>query len=176
MPPRYFIGITPPKDVARVISSVQYSLYDEKLLLKPLVPHITIIHPNALERISPLWLLPKLKSVQAAIMPTSIKLGSISVFHTSNLHIKVESTSLNELYEQCLNLLPKDVIATHFVGKRKFDPHITLAQAKPKQELSPKYIELYRQQLKPIIGTQFTVNNLTKFEHSAPRHYQIKHI
>jgi 2'-5' RNA ligase len=175
MPPRYFIGISLPQNLSNKISDVQNKLYDDKLLFKPLVPHITIIHPTALATISPMWLTPKIKLIQQKFIPLEITLGNIETFNNSVLHFKISSIELNGLQDNIVKLLPKDVFNTYYVDKN-FAAHITIAQAKTKQTLSPKYIELYKQKLGQLSGTSFIVNNLSKFDHTAPRQYQIKTI
>lgn len=176
MPPRYFIGLSLPNNITENISQVQNQIYNENLYLKPLLPHITIIAPNNLERVSPFWLIPKLKQIQTNLMPINIKLVSFGMFHSSNLHIKVESDNIIELYNQCLSLLPKVTISKHLVGKWQFNPHITIVQTKPKLILNQDKIELYKYHLQALIGQEFAINHLTKFEHTAPRQYQIKSI
>lgn len=175
MPPRYFIGISLPQGLSNQISVVQNQLYDDKLLIKPLLPHITIVHPNALATVSPMWLTPKIKLIQQDLLPLKIALGGIETFNNSVLHFRVSSIELNKLQENIVNLLPKDVLNTYYVDKR-FTAHITIAQAKSRQPLNPKYIELYKQKLGQLSGTTFIVNNLSKFDHTAPRQYQIKSI
>jgi len=159
---------------AKLISDIQNNLYDEKLLLKPLVPHITIVHPNSLATVSPLWILPKINNATSHLLPININIDGLGSFSKYNLHLKVSSPQLNEIHHSIISLLPPNIYAANYIGKNQFVPHITIAQCKPMQQLSPKYINAYSQELKSLIGTQFNVKQLTKFEHTAPRQYQVK--
>lgn len=176
MPPRYFIGLELPRDACNAISVVQDNLYDDKLLLKPLLPHVTIVQPNALQAISPMWLLPKLKPLVNSYFPLNIKIGELSVFNNSVLHFKIKSPELISLQFEIIDLLPPDILSRYYVGKNPYTPHVTIAQTNPKLSLNQIQISAYAKELKGLVNNQYIISSPSKFDHTSPRQYKVTKI
>jgi 2'-5' RNA ligase len=173
MPPSYFIGIALPQAIANHISSVQSKYYSEKQLLKPLLPHITIVHPQALHTISPLWLLPKIKALVNDFLPIEISIEGFGLFYKNVFYISVSSKGLMQLQFKLLELLPEDVRSRYYTGVNAYTPHITIVQSKPKYPLNDKQLFNYRNELSDLVGKKFTASSLTKFERTAPAKHKL---
>ena len=172
--PIYFIGIALPVTLDRQVSEIQWELRDhDKHLLKPLLPHVTLLHPPSLKGIMPEELLPRIHEVAERYLPLTLALEEIDSFGKHVCFIRVQSQSLISLQSQLVKLLPSEAQELHY--KRPYTPHITLAQAyqpheldvtKLKKELSVR-LELPR---------QFTVDSLAYFKRILPREYRAEPI
>ena len=174
MQPPYFIGINLPDELSNKIAKIQADLYNDKLLLKPLLPHITLIHPNPLTEISPLILVPKIRELTKDL-DIKIKLNKFDMFNENVLYLSVGSTELEILYENIVDLLPEDTKAKYFIS-RKFVPHVTIAQAKPKTILTASLVNQYIQKLNLKLPYSFNINSLYKFNRQYSRFYSASRI
>jgi 2'-5' RNA ligase len=172
MNPRYFIGITMPEELSNKIAQIQSILYDHSEVMQPLVPHITLLHPNVLTSLSPMYFVPKVKELSADFLPFNAKLLDLNIFHNQVFHITVESFELLKLQKEMVKLLPDSVRAQYYVG-REFTPHVTLAQSKPKQDLDPELMKIIEDKTKNLLPQSFEVKNLTKFTWLSPRNYKV---
>jgi 2'-5' RNA ligase len=168
---RYFIGIAPPPALTRKIASVQQRFHKPALLLQPLQPHITLLHPNSLYNLPHEEFLPKVKALSQKVLPLEIKLQDIGVYGQRVLHMTVESTDLKLLQEFLIKLLPAET-AKEFYEGRPYTPHITIAQTLRGKRLPDARNKLYRKKLDPLLPMTFIVNNLTYYEWLAPRHFE----
>lgn len=174
MHPSYFIGIALPVPIAEAITTIQSEVNPETTLIAPLQPHITVMHPDALSAVSPLYFEPITKEVAADFLPLQIELKDFGIFNNSTLYIAAESVALCALQTALVARLPKHVQAEYFIGKT-YKPHITLAQVRGKT-LEPEVIEAYKQKLAYLLPTTFEVQALTKYSRLAPRQYKTKTI
>lgn len=168
--PVYFIGIALPEALDQQISKIQWELRDhDKSILKPLLPHVTLLHPPSLRGIMPDDLIPKVQEIAEKYLPLTLALEEVDSFNKYICYIRVQSQGLYSLQSQLVKLLPPEAQAVHY--KQPYLPHITLAQAyephkldidKLKEEL-PKKIDLPQ---------QFTVDTVSYFKRILPREYR----
>lgn len=174
MNPRYFIGIELPPDLSKTISVIQEDLYDPQSLSKPLVPHITLLHPKMLETLSPMYFVPKAKEIAAQILPINIKLTDIDVFHRRTLYISVESAALTLLYNKLIALLP-DTIMAQYLGQ-VFSPHVTLAQSLGRMPLTTDIKDQFQKATSPLFPTIFDASYISQFVWVSKNEHKIKPI
>lgn len=173
--PRNFIGITLPEDLSSNIELVQRELLIPGQVMEPLVPHITLLPPQCLETLAPAYIRSQVESVAKSHLPLAIHLGKTALFDRRIIYISVDETGLQELHGALISLLPDKTRAAYIVG-REFIPHITIAQAKPKQELADDLIYTYRERIDSLLPQDFTVRHLTHFTRVAPRRYKLEQI
>jgi 2'-5' RNA ligase len=169
---RYFIGITLPDNLTDVLAKIQGELRDVPGLMEPLVPHITLLHPNILMTLSPLYFVPKVKIIASKTLPIKIDLTKTALFDKRVLHIVVKSPELIRLQSELVELLPDDIRARYQVG-REFTPHVTIAQAKPLQELPETLIDNLRMKVDPLLPEKFEAVSLSQFTWLKPRTYKV---
>lgn len=169
--PIYFIGIALPDELNREVSSVKWQLYDlDKAMLKPLLPHVTLLHPPSLKGIMPSELIPRVKQVAAKYLPLTIGLEDIGFFGDRVGYIRANSFKLVELQSHLVKLLPKEAQDQHY--KRDYLPHVTMAQIYDPKKLDKGLItQMIRDGVK--LPQQFTVNNVACFQRVLPREYKI---
>lgn len=175
MQPRYFIGITLPDALSRQIAAIQKDLIKDTPVMQPLVPHITLLHPNILMTLSPLYLLPLVSKAAAGLLPISIELTGTAMFDRRVLYAAVKSPALPKLQKKLVELLPDDVRARYMVG-REFTPHVTLLQAKPLQSLDPQLMADFKARMEPMLPVSFDVTALTSFVQQRARSYRVETI
>ncbi len=175
MQPRYFVGVTLPAELSREIEAVQQDLFVPGNVMEPLVPHITLLSPNHLESLAPSYIIPIVEKVARARLPVVVNLGKTALFDQRVLYISASSPELVELQSELVKLLPDRVRAMYEVGRR-FVPHVTLAQAKPKKKLAPELIDQYRALIDSLMPRDFTANHLTQFTRTHPRIYRLKQL
>lgn len=117
---------------------------------------------------------PKIKIAGTKILPIEIKLAHTDMFDNRVLFIYADSPLLITLHNDLMQLLP-DQIRAQYTG-RKFQPHVTLAQAKPKQNLSPELIAKFKHRIDPLLPQTFTATQLTEFKWLRPHTYRLKDI
>lgn len=172
---RYFIGITLPEDLSRQISAVQHDLFIPGKVREPLTPHITLLQPDLLESSPPSYLVPKVERATDAKLPIIVSLGKAALFDQRVLYVAVHSPELYELHEELVKLLPDRVRAMYDIS-REFVPHVTLAQAKPKQELPPELVNNFKARVDPLLPYSFAAPNLSQFTRIRPRVYEVRKI
>lgn len=166
---QYFIGVMLPAQLSNKINAIQNSVYSKDIMLKPLVPHITLLHPQPLANISPMILIPKIREITKNLN-IQIKLEQFDNFNNSVFYINVKSPELLDLQLQLVELLPDQIKAKYFVG-RKFVPHITIVQARPKLKLPSIITNRYKQKLSSELPYCFNINSLYKFNRQYSRNY-----
>lgn len=140
--------------------------------MKPLVPHITLLHPNILMTVSPMYLLPLVKEAAAEFLPLSIELTGTAMFDSRVLYAAVKSPGLLKLQKRLVELLPDDVRARYMVG-REFTPHVTLLQAKPLQSLDSELVAGFKTRIKTHLPASFKAQTLTSFTQQHARSYRV---
>ena len=175
MQPRYFIGIVLPTELSTKISRLQHDLLMPGKVMPPLVPHITLLDPNSLMTLAPSYFTPKVTALAAKILPIEVNLKRVEMFDRRVLYIAAEGSDLIELQKELVGLLPDKVKAQYIIG-REFSPHVTLVQAKPKQNLSEELIKSFKNKLEPLLPYRFTVNHLAQFTWQSPRNYKVEAI
>lgn len=167
----YFIGIALPEPLNDQVSRLMWKLYDENnpQMLKPLLPHVTLLHPPTLRGTLPEELIPKVQEATRPYLPLNIELGKIRYFNEHVCSLQAESLSLHSLYQKLIPALPFEVQAEQL--KRDFAPHVTLVQVKHPYKLDKKRIEneIEKSLTFPI---RFEVNSLTCFRRILPRTYK----
>jgi 2'-5' RNA ligase len=172
--PVYFIGIALPEVLDREISKLQWELRDnDKSLLKPLLPHVTLLHPPSLRGIMPKDLIPKVQEVAARYLPLTLALEEVSSFNKYICFVRVQSRALYSLQSQLVRLLPPEAQAIHY--KRPYVPHITIAQAYEPHQLD---IDQLKHDLEQRIKLpqQITVDSVAYFKRILPREYRAEQI
>src|SRR5690606_37134575 len=112
--------------------------------------------------LSPVYLVPKIKIITDAELPIEIELSKTGMFDDRVLHIAVHSPSLMKLRHTLVDLLPDDIRARYEIG-RDFSPHVTSAQAKPRQRLDATLLEQLRQSIDSLLPIKFEVRHLQQF-------------
>lgn len=168
--PIYFIGIALPSELDRQVSELQWRFREgDKHLLKPLLPHVTLLHPPSLRGIMPEEFLPRVREVATRYLPLTLAVKEVGFFGRSVCYLRIQSHGLDSLQSQLVRLLPPDARAIHY--KRPYTAHITLAQA---YEPHPLDIEAMRRTISTAIELpqQFTVDSVTYFKRILPREYR----
>lgn len=169
---RYFIGIQLPGALTHAISTLQKNAYNEQSMLTPLIPHITLLHPNALTSLAPMYFIPLVSKVAAQHLPFDVTLTHLGAFGSSVLYIAVESHGLMRLHKALVALLPEKVRTQYYVS-RSFTPHVTLAQAKFRIKLSQPESDSFNTALEQKLPYTFPVNHLSEFVWQDARKYKI---
>jgi 2'-5' RNA ligase len=165
----YFIGISLPPDLDRQIAELKSRLYDNQPhMLKPVLPHVTLLHPPSLQGILPSQLIPRIHEIAKRYLPIRITLTKIGFFGPRICYLEAESFSLYSLQSQLMRLLPPEAQAIHY--KHDFLPHVTLAQTYEPATLNrtPLMNEIDASLKLPIT---FTVDSVTHFTRIKPRVY-----
>lgn len=170
----YFIGVELPSSIGNAITTAQAEIDPQTSHIAPLQPHITLINPDVLGAVSPLYYKPIVKEVAESFLPLQIELNDFGIFNERILYIAVESIALNALQAALVARLPEHVQAEYFVGK-EFTAHVTVAQVRG-EKLKPEIIAAYKAKLESLLPIAFQVNSLTKFTREAPRQYKTKTI
>lgn len=169
MQERYFIAISLPDDIAKIITDAQKELLDGYLIMQPFQPHITLLPPNILDKIPPDSIVPQIKLAAEPYLPIDITLDEFGLFEKRVLYINAISPALVELQSKLMHVLPYEAIAR---SDRKFVPHLTLAQAKPKQDLPSELIDKLKDRISSALPLRFEAKNISKFKWLKPRTYQ----
>jgi 2'-5' RNA ligase len=172
--PVYFIGIALPKDLDTAISEIKWELYRaNKHYLKPLLPHVTLLHPPSLKGILPDELLPRIHEITERYLPLTLSCEDIRFFGQNVAFITIQSQSVLSLQSQLVRLLPPEAQTMHY--KRPYVPHITLAQAYEPYELDREVVKESVSR-RHIIPSQFTVDSLSYFKRILPREYRPRRV
>lgn len=165
----YFIGISLPPDLDRQIAELKWRLHDSQPhMLKPVLPHVTLLHPPSLQGILPSQLIPRIHDIVGRYLPIRITLTRIGFFGPRVCYLEAESFSLYSLQSQLMRLLPPEAQAIHY--KHNFLPHVTLAQTYDPATLSKtKVTDIVNESLD--LPITFTVDSVTHFTRIKPRVY-----
>lgn len=170
----YFIGISLPQELNRQISELQWDLHElDKVMLRPILPHITLLYPPSLQGMMPDELLPRVHEVAERYLPLTIALQDIGYFRDRVCFVTVQSHYLISLQAQLVRMLPPEVRRVHY--RRPYHPHITLAQI-----YQPNTLDKAR--VREVIGSrlllpqQFRVEHVSFFQRILPREYRAKSI
>jgi 2'-5' RNA ligase len=165
----YFIGIGLPLDLEQQISQLQWQLYKlNKAMLRPLVPHVTLLNPPSLRGIMPSELLPRVRAIAKRYLPLTIALENVDFFGETVCFITVQSHQLDSLQSQLVKLLPLPAQEQHY--RRPYRSHITLVQIYEPKKLNKQNI-LDTVDEKLILPQQFRVESVTYFKRILPREY-----
>lgn len=170
----YFIGIALPLPLRRRVADLRWSLYRKNAsLLKPTLPHITLLHPLSLEGILPDQLLPQIHTAAQRYLPMTIELNRIGFFGQEVCYLAADSLKLHSLQHQLVRLLPPGVRKTHY--KHNYLPHVTLAQIHNPAVLDIRELsnEIQKYFTLPI---RFTITSVASFTRILPRVYRMRPI
>ncbi len=170
----YFIGVALPPELSEQLFSFKWQLHDDiNHSLKPLVPHITLLHPSSLRDSSPSEILPEIRKMAGPHLPLTFSLETVETFDREVLYIKIYSPELETLQSQLVSLLP--AAAQQPYQQNKYLPHITLAQVHSPHTLD---IESLRRRAHQEITLphQITITSLSCFIQTHPREYRAKAI
>lgn len=172
---RYFIGMTLPPDLSKIIASIQHELYIPNTMLLPLSPHITLLEPSLLSQLPADDFIPRVKEVADKFLPLDLTLNYTSLFGNHVLYIAVQNDTLAALEKRLLDLLSS---ATYegIQANRPFQAHVTIAQAKPGQVLPLSLINNFKEYIDPLLPQKFIVNELAYFQWIHPRTYALYEI
>jgi 2'-5' RNA ligase len=166
---RYFIAIRLPDDISSIIETAQKELLPGYSVMQPFQPHITLLPPNVLDGLPPESITANIKASAESYFPIPIELVRTGVFEKRVLHIEILSPKMIKLQKELMDLLPTENRAK---SDRQFMPHITLAQAKPKQDLPDELIEKLKERINPYLPQRFKAVSISKFKWLRPRTYQ----
>jgi 2'-5' RNA ligase len=168
----YFIGITLPDELEHTFADLQWHLCsDNAHALKPVVPHITLLHPPTLAGIMPSELLPRIHDVAERYLPISIQLNRIGFFGDQVCYLEAESFKLYSLQARLVRMLPLDVQTDHY--KRPYLPHITLTQVYDPTKLDKVAMKTRISESLPL-PIRYTIDSVACFTRILPRVYQSK--
>lgn len=169
--PIYFIGVALPEPLNAQVSKLMWELYDKDnpRMLKPLLPHVTLLHPPALRGTMPEDLIPEVQKAAAPYLPLNIELAGINFYGDQVCALQAESLSLHSLYQKLIPTLPFEVQAAQL--KRGFSPHVTLTQIKHPQTLDRGKTAGTTEQAISL-PIRFEVTSLTCFKRILPRTYR----
>lgn len=166
----YFIGITMPDELSRLFADLQWHLCsDSPHALKPVIPHVTLLHPPSLTGIMPSELLPRIHEVAERYLPVSIQLSRIGFFGDRVCYLEAESFKLYSLQARLVRLLPPDIQEAHY--KRPYLPHITLAQVYDPTKLDKAAMKTRIAESLPL-PLRYTIDSVACFTRILPRVYR----
>jgi 2'-5' RNA ligase len=171
-----FVGIALPARLSNDLANLQKRLYEPEAMLKPLVPHITLLHPVSLFYVNHEKLMPKIRKLSEELLPITITLTEFDHFDDQTFHIVVNhvESDLHHLYHEIVSLLPNKVRVRHY--SRRFHPHITICQSRTGElhhhslyEKAAKHFDLSN----PL---QVTIDEIHLFKLTGPREYSVEKI
>lgn len=169
----YFIGIALPPDLNDRITQLQKQLYTDRSMLRPLIPHVTLLHPPSLHGIRPHELVPKIREAAKLYLPLNIELTKVDHFNQKTVFIDVESHNLRALQQRLLKLLPEEVQKAHYA--RPYRPHITLIQIHLPKQLNVDDIDL-KLTKSLSLPMQCEIKEVSCFRWIRPRDYSVEAI
>lgn len=170
----YFIGLTLPGELSEHIFSLKWRLHGEiDQALKPLVPHITLLHPSSLQGIPKSEILPEIRKTAAPFLPLSLSLEAVGSFDRRVLYIRVHAPELEVLQPELVQLLPLKKQRQYH--QRGYTPHCTLAQVRAPLALD---IEALKQRTAEQISLpqKISVDSISLFTQIRPREYDTRTI
>lgn len=168
--PVYFIGIALPRELDRRVAQLKWNLYDHDTdMLKPLLPHITLLNPPSLQGITPDELIPRVREVASRYLPLTITLTEINFFKEFVCYARADSLSLYSLQSALVRLLPPKAQAVQH--KHPYLPHVTLAQ-----KYQPRPLDIPTVTAKATVALElpctFQVEHVSAFMRIYPREYR----
>lgn len=166
----YFIGIALPPSLDTRLADLKWRLYDKKgRMLKPVLPHVTLLHPPSLQGIMPDELIPRVREAAERYLPLTLELSGVAFFGKQVCYLNVESLPLHSLQAQLVNLLPPEARSLHYA--RPYLPHITVAQ-----KYEPNYLDTTDVQKEVeaaiTLPLRVTVRSVACFTRILPRVYK----
>lgn len=175
MAERYFVGIELPEPLTERLMRIQDELILEDEMIRPLKPHITLLHPDSLKTVMSSVFLKKISKLAKKRLPLTVSLQNVSVFNQQVLYISVQSQALMQLQQEMVDLLPARIKATYYVSQ-VFVPHVTIAQARSGHTLPTGLDKQYTYAINHLIPVAFDVDHLMHYWRKGPRQYENKRI
>lgn len=172
----YYIGIQLTPELRKTVTDIQTKLFDPIDSIEPLEPHITLLPPPSVGDVNPEHLCLHVKTAATACLPFEVSLTDVLTFDGRAVALKAESSTLYELQQQLVALLPFEHRDVEYYPEPKFTPHITIVQAIRGHTLPDKLIEEYKAAVREILPATLQVDHLTLFEWEKPRKYAAKPI
>jgi 2'-5' RNA ligase len=172
---RYYIGLQLPTEIRERIAGAQRLIADEKTILTPLEPHITLLPPPALEDTDSSEITTAARKIGDTFLPFSVRLTNSEWFKRQALAIRVNGEIIYRLQKSLLTLLPEDGEPLYY-PKPVFSPHVTFAQARRGCSLTDELADKLEAQLGSLLPYEFTAEYLTLFRWIAPRTYAAEKI
>lgn len=169
--PAYFIGISLPTELNSLINTLKSTIHDnDTSTLKPLVPHITLLHPPSLRDMPIETLRQGIQSLSKQIKPFAITLDSIGFFEREVCYLHAQSSDLNALQSMLVQLLPLTSQSTHY--DRPYTAHVTIAQKYHDPQIDTGATTTLVESNIPLPIT-FTVDSIDVFIRTGKRTYVI---
>lgn len=126
---KQFIGLELPVPMVRAIGAFQKEIADETTK-NPIIPHITIIPPDALTGLADQRIDRALIDVAARTKPMKLRFAGFGTFDDRVAFLRVVSNGLLNFQQQLIKQLMIPVEAT------EYRPHITIVQSTNNEPLS----------------------------------------
>jgi 2'-5' RNA ligase len=170
----YFIGISLPTELDQRLADLKWQLHQtQKHMLKPVLPHVTLLHPPSLQGILPSQLIPRIQEIAKRYLPMTIQLTRVGFFGPRICYIEAEALKLYSLQSQLVRLLPPKARELHY--KHPYLPHVTIAQTYDPVKLDRRVI-LNDIDMTLHLPVSFTIDSVTCFTRIMPRVYKPKAI
>ncbi len=167
--PPYFIGFALTSELSERVFSLKCRLHEEIAhSLKPLVPHVTLLHPSSLRNTPQLDIIERVRTKAEPYLPLALSLETVEAFDRAVLYIRVRSPELEKLQLQVVDLLPPE--AQVIYRSRPYVPHITLVQVRTPHTLDIEALRQYASQ-EIILPYQIKVDSISCFTQTRPREY-----
>lgn len=167
----HFVGIALPGEIERRLLDLQKRLYDPATMLKPIHPHVTLLHPMSMLYADHQELLPQIRSRAQKFLPLSLTLHGFDHFDNRSFHIAVGRLGhdLHKLQSELVRLLPRSVQTQHY--SRPFKPHVTICHSRTGELRHHSLHQAANQHLDVSLPLTVTVHKLSLFQHIGPREY-----
>lgn len=171
MAPSHFVGISLPAELHTVVDTIKKSVHmDDEHTLKPLIPHITLLHPSSLQHTSIEILKQEIELVSSRVKPFTVTLDDIDFFEREVCYVRATSPQLDALQHSLVQLLPKAQQSEY--NSRRFIAHVTVAQKNREPQLDTATLTKYVRSTIQL-PLHFTVDSIDIFSRTAPRAYSV---
>lgn len=165
----FFIGIKLPDKTNEQISKFKWEIHQAyRGTLRPLIPHITLLHPQSLAASDPKDLIQEIKSLAPRHLPMTVTLDFVDNFGGKAFFLSANSPELIDLQSHLRMLLPPD--SQQVYETWGFTPHVTLVQAQEKHLFTnEKIIKSLGSHI--TLPITFSVTSISLFTRIGEREY-----
>lgn len=169
--PAYFVGISLPSNLNGRFNALKKHIHDsDPHTLKPLVPHITLLHPPSLRSIPIDLLKNSIDVLSGQLLPFEITLKDVGFFEKEVCFMRAHSPQLDALQSALVELLPATIQTDYY--HRPFTAHVTIAQKYRHPQLDIDAMTRVVNGTIPLPVT-FTVHKIDIFIRTAERTYAV---